>query len=70
MTTPVLELRGMPPFMQQLGKIEPHSWALDAYYDVLVRSGTTLGDIAPELGALLGFSALFSGIGLARLKFE
>jgi len=60
----------MPPVMQHLGKIVPQSWALDAYYAVLVRAGTTLGDVLPELGALLGFSALFAGIGLARFKFE
>lgn len=60
----------MPPFMKQLGHIVPHSWALDGYYDVLVRKGTTIADIAPSIGALLGFSALFTAIGLWRFRFE
>ena len=60
----------MPPFMQQLGRAVPHSWALDGYYALLVRQGTTLADIAPSLGALLGFSALFLGLGLWRFRFE
>ncbi len=60
----------MPPFMQQLGHCVPHSWALDGYYAVLVRQGTTIVDIAPSLGALAGFSALFAGLGLWRFKFE
>ena len=42
----------MPPFMKSLGLVVPHSWALDGYYAVLVRQGTTVADIAPSLGAL------------------
>ncbi len=60
----------MPPFMQQLGKIVPHSWALDGYYDVLVRQGTTLADVAPQLGALAAFAAGFAALGLWRFRFE
>jgi ABC-2 type transport system permease protein len=60
----------MPPFMQQLGHCVPHSWALDGYYAVLVRQGTTIVDIAPSLGALAGFSALFAALGLWRFRFE
>jgi ABC-2 type transport system permease protein len=60
----------MPPFMQQLGHVVPHSWALDGYYDVLVRSGTTIADIAPSLGALAAFTAGFAALGLWRFRFE
>lgn len=60
----------MPPFMQSIGHVVPHSWALDGYYAVLVRQGTTIADIAPSLGALLGFSVLFMGLGIWRFKFE
>ena len=45
-------------------------WALDGYYDVLVRQGTTLADIAPSIGALTGFAALFALLGLWRFRFE
>ncbi|HUJ57572.1 MAG TPA: ABC transporter permease [Kofleriaceae bacterium] len=60
----------MPPFMQQLGHAVPQSWALDGYYDVLVRQSTTLADIAPSIGALLAFSAGFALLGLWRFNFE
>jgi ABC-type Na+ efflux pump permease subunit len=60
----------MPPFMQKLGLAVPHGWALDGYYDVLIRSGTSIVDIAPQIGALCGFAALFGVVGIARFKFE
>jgi ABC-2 type transport system permease protein len=60
----------MPPFMQKVGLAVPHGWALDGFYDVLIRQGTTLVDIAPQIGALLGFSVLFGAVGLWRFKFE
>jgi len=60
----------MPAFMKSLGHIVPHSWALDGYYDVLVRQGTTLADVAPSIGALCGFAALFALLGLWRFRFE
>ena len=47
----------MPAFMQQIGLAVPHGWALDGYHAVLVRQGTTLADIAPQVAALVGFAA-------------
>lgn len=60
----------MPSAMQSVGLAVPHSWALDGYYAVLVREGTTLADVAPSIAALLVFSAVFCGIGLALFRFE
>jgi ABC-2 type transport system permease protein len=60
----------MPPTMRSLGHAVPHSWALDAYYDVLVRAGTSVADIAPTLGILLAFAAGFATLGLWRFRFE
>jgi ABC-2 type transport system permease protein len=60
----------MPPFMQSLGKIVPHAWALDGYYTLLVRSGTGLVDVAPQIGALLAFAAGFALFGVWRFRFE
>jgi ABC-2 type transport system permease protein len=60
----------MPPFMKTLGLGVPHGWALDAYYDVLVREGTTLADIAPSIAALLGFAVVFASLGIALFRFE
>jgi ABC-2 type transport system permease protein len=60
----------MPPFMQKVGHLVPHGWALDGYYAVLVRQGTTIADIAPSLGMLCAFAAGFGVLGLWRFKFE
>ncbi|CAN5650492.1 ABC transporter permease [soil metagenome] len=60
----------MPAFMKQIGNAVPQSWALDGYYDVLIREGTGVAQIAPQLLALVGFSALFTLLGLWRFEFE
>lgn len=60
----------MPAFMKTLGLGVPHGWALDGYYDVLVREGTTLLDVAPALAALLAFGTAFAATGLALFRFE
>lgn len=59
----------MPEFMQTLGLISPHSWALIAYQDILVR-GYTVADILPQLAVLLGFAAVFFAIALWRFKWD
>jgi ABC-2 type transport system permease protein len=60
----------MPPFMKTLGLGVPHGWALDGYYAILVREGTSLADVAPAIGALLAFAAAFAGLGIALFRFE
>ncbi len=60
----------MPEAMQQLGLAVPHGWALDGFFDVLVRPGTGLGDIWPQLVALLAFAGAFAGFGVVRFRFE
>jgi len=60
----------MPAFMKQLGLAVPHGWALDGYYDVLVREGTTIADIAPQLGVLLAFGVGFATLGVVLFRFE
>jgi len=59
----------MPQFMQTLGLITPHAWALDAYQDVLVR-GYGLGHIWPGIAALTGFAVLFFGVALWRFSWD
>jgi len=60
----------MPAFMKQIGNAVPQSWALDGYYAVLVRAGTGVADVAPQLIALTAFSLGFALLGLWRFKFE
>jgi ABC-type multidrug transport system permease subunit len=60
----------MPAIMKSIGHAVPHSWALDGYYAVLIKAGTTIGTIAPELCALLAFAGGFALVGLWRFRFE
>jgi ABC-2 type transport system permease protein len=60
----------MPAFMQTIGLAMPHAWALDGYYALLVRPGTTVIDVLPQIGAVFGFAVLFAVVGLARFRFE
>ena len=60
----------MPAFMQKIGLGVPHGWALDGYYAVLVRQGTTIADIAPQAAALLAFGTGFALLGILLFRFE
>ena len=59
----------MPEFMQSIGLISPHAWALTAYQDVLVR-GYGIEGVLPEVAALLGFAVVFFGIAVWRFKWD
>ncbi len=60
----------MPAFMKTIGLAVPHSWALEGYYAVLVREGTSVADVAPNVGALVAFGTAFALLGLALFRFE
>jgi ABC-2 type transport system permease protein len=59
----------MPDWMQRLGLITPHAWAVDAYQDLMVQ-GYGLARVLPKVGALLAFAAAFFGLGAWRFRFE
>ncbi|MBM3182154.1 MAG: hypothetical protein FJZ86_17690 [Chloroflexi bacterium] len=59
----------MPDFMQTIGLITPHAWALTAYQDVLVR-GYDVTHILPAVAALMGFAVVFFGVALWRFKWD
>ncbi len=60
----------LPDSMQKIGLVTPHGWALDGYYDILIREGVDFATITPELCALLIFSLVFAAIGAALYRFE
>jgi ABC-type multidrug transport system permease subunit len=60
----------MPQSMQTVGLFTPHAWALEGYYDILVRQGTGIGDVLPEILAVAGFGVGFALIGMLRFRFE
>lgn len=59
----------MPEWLQRLGMITPHAWALDAYQDLLVR-GYGLADVWPKAGALSLFALVFFSLGAWRFRFD
>lgn len=59
----------MPDWLQTIGLVTPHAWALDAYQDLLVR-GYGLLEVLPKVGALATFAGAFFGIGVWRFRFE
>lgn len=59
----------MPDWLQTIGLVTPHAWALDAYQDLLVR-GYGLLEVLPKVGALATFAGAFFAIGVWRFRFE
>lgn len=56
----------MPELMQDVGRAVPHAWALDGYYEILIRDGAGILDILPQLAGLVGFTLLFAAIAIAK----
>ena len=57
----------VPPVMRAVGHATPHAWAMDGFISLVARDGH-LGDIAPDLVALVAFAALFLAAGTWRLQ--
>jgi ABC-2 type transport system permease protein len=60
----------MPETMQEIGLATPHAWALEGYYDLLIRTGTGFADVAVPIAAVLGFALVFATIGAFRFKWN
>jgi len=56
-------------FLNTIGKVVPHYWALQAYNDLLIR-GKGLVDVLPAVGILAGFALLFLVVGLVKFRFD
>ncbi len=54
-----------PPLLRTISYFIPHTWAMSAYQDLLVR-GFGLSQVLPEIGILLLFAVVFFGIGVWR----
>lgn len=57
----------VPPFMQTIGHVVPHGWAVDAWTTLLSRGGA-LADIGTELLVLGGFAAVLLAVAITRLR--
>jgi ABC-2 type transport system permease protein len=54
-----------PPLLRTVSYFIPHTWAMMAYQDLLVR-GQGLAQVLPEIGMLLLFAAIFFVVGVRR----
>ena len=62
-------LEMFPQAVQNLVKILPTTWAMRGLLDIVLR-GQGLTAILPDAAILLGFAAVFFGIGIWRFKYE
>jgi len=60
----------MPEGLQAIGLATPHAWALEGYYQVLMREGTGIFGIDQAIVMVLAFGIGFAAIGAWRFKFE
>ncbi|MEW6404006.1 MAG: ABC transporter permease [Chloroflexota bacterium] len=58
-----------PSAVQSIVRILPTTWAMQGMLDLVLR-GQGLAAILPEAGVLLGFAAIFFGIGVWRFRYE
>jgi len=59
----------MGDFLNAVGKVTPHYWAISAYSDIIVR-GENLAGVGLQLGMLAVFTLVFFAIGVWRFRFE
>jgi ABC-2 type transport system permease protein len=59
----------MPEWLQTLGLLTPHAWAVDAYHALMVQ-GAGLVEVLPAVAVLALFAAVFFGVGVWRFRFE
>lgn len=57
----------MPEFMQRIGQLFPHAWAMDAWIKLIAR-GEDISGIATELAVLAGFVVVLLPIAAWRLR--
>jgi ABC-2 type transport system permease protein len=62
-------LEMFPRFIQNAVKILPTTWAMQGLLDIVLR-GQGLAAVMLPVAVLLGFAAVFFGIGVARFRYE
>ena len=60
----------LPESMQTFSLATPHAWALLAYDHVLHEATPKFSTVAKSCGALIGFAALFTSLGVWRFRSQ
>ena len=58
-----------PDAVRSAVQVLPTYWAMQGLLDVVLR-GQGLAAVLPNVGILLGFAAVFFGVGVARFRYE
>jgi ABC-2 type transport system permease protein len=59
----------VPEFMQIVGHISPIAWAMDGFRELIAFNGD-LTTVYPYILVLLGYAAVFFGIGVWRFRYD
>jgi len=62
-------LEMFPQAIQHAVKVLPTTWAMNGLLDIVLRRQGLMA-ILPEAGVLLGFAAVFFGVGIWRFRYE
>jgi ABC-2 type transport system permease protein len=62
-------LEMFPQTVQNIVKVLPTTWAMRGLLDIVLR-GQGLAAVLPNAAVLLGFAAVFFGVGIWRFKYE
>lgn len=57
----------VPPFMQTIGHLTPHAWAVEAW-SAIVDDGAGFADVAPHLGVLTAVTLALGSAAVALLR--
>jgi ABC-type multidrug transport system permease subunit len=60
----------MPEQMQELSRVTPHAWALEAYRELLTSDRPDVGIVLKACGVLAGFGVAFLAIAWGFLRLE
>ena len=60
----------MPERMQEISRVTPHAWALDAYRQLLTKPTPDLGLVRQACAVLVGFATVFLGLAWASMRWE
>jgi ABC-2 type transport system permease protein len=60
----------MPTFMQKLGLLTPHAWALDGFHDIVLDSTASVADVLAPMAVLGAFGIGFATIGALRFHHQ
>jgi ABC-2 type transport system permease protein len=60
----------MPETMQQISRITPHAWALDAYRQLLTNPEPNLTMVSQACGVLVIFGSVFLGFAWMSLRWD